>query len=217
MGRATQVVFGDRVFQSKKDALHGIQDGLHGRSDDMQMMLHVLDSHPEARQKIGAGVKRIFVGVPPDPYKRLGKCFWVERTDGTLTDFSFLKCLSAPSARTYVLRACRQLVVPQILAFRNALPAVFRCPLRGVEVMREEAHIDHVVLFAYLVELFFGGRNRLEEAQVTHGADGASTVTLQDVHIANSWVMYHKEHAQLRGTSKLGNLTRPRSKGGILT
>ena len=49
--------------------------------------------HPEAGDKIGPGVDSF--SVERAPGRSFGtRCFWVTRSDGTRTEFSYLTCLS---------------------------------------------------------------------------------------------------------------------------
>ncbi|HPJ83929.1 MAG TPA: DCL family protein [Methanothrix sp.] len=49
----------------------------------------------EGEQKIGCGIKRIYIGS--DGYAK--RCFYLERNDGSITDFSYLKCFSGHTKR----------------------------------------------------------------------------------------------------------------------
>eukprot|EP00798_Chlamydomonas_sp_ICE-L_P023552 gene23552-9076_t len=57
-------------------------------------MQDLLERHPRAAHKKGPGVACIYVDLPP-PAGRFKsgpkKCFWVERVDGSTTDFSYVK------------------------------------------------------------------------------------------------------------------------------
>jgi hypothetical protein len=67
-------------------------DGQPLDPSDMAFMRHVLDRHPRAAQKIGAGVHAIVCGA----YVGGSRCFFVIRTDGTIEDFSVRRCLGLP-------------------------------------------------------------------------------------------------------------------------
>src|SRR5438132_1107626 len=68
-------------------------------------LFDVLLRHPKANEKVGIGVRRFF---------RSGSGFWLERTDGTKTDFSFLKCLGSRTHRAEVLSAMRAAIEGQV-------------------------------------------------------------------------------------------------------
>jgi len=58
-----------------------------------------LEYHPKAALKKGCGVSKIKIGSVPEHEDTL--CFFIERTDGTEEDFSYLKSISniAPSKK----------------------------------------------------------------------------------------------------------------------
>ncbi|XP_019445104.1 PREDICTED: DNA-directed RNA polymerase IV subunit 1-like isoform X1 [Lupinus angustifolius] len=58
---------------------------------DLSTMLRVLHFHPHKDEKFGAGPQGIKVGHHPI-YKDT-RCFFIERTDGTVEDFSYRKCI----------------------------------------------------------------------------------------------------------------------------
>ena len=60
---------------------------------DFDDLYSLLEKHPRAGEKIGAGVKRIFA----DWIRDGARCFWVERIDGTKEDFSIRKCIDTAS------------------------------------------------------------------------------------------------------------------------
>ena len=57
--------------------------------DDAADLADLLLRHPEAVDKIGAGIDQFEVRSPP---QFGGLCFWIFRTDGSATDFSFPTC-----------------------------------------------------------------------------------------------------------------------------
>ena len=105
-------------------------------------MLALLEGHPERDQKIGVGVQRFF--VDRDGFG--GRCFWLERTDGSSTDFSFKSCITAPVHVNEVRMALRQLVTAQVMAFRDsafAFTTTVPCAITGQLITTAEAHVDH--------------------------------------------------------------------------
>ncbi|KAE9613175.1 putative DNA-directed RNA polymerase [Lupinus albus] len=58
---------------------------------DLSTMLRVLHFHPHKDEKFGAGPQGIKVGHHPI-YKDT-RCFFIERTDGSVEDFSYRKCI----------------------------------------------------------------------------------------------------------------------------
>lgn len=75
-----------------RDILHNkYQPGETLRMHDQEVVEKVLAHHPRAAEKIGPGVQSIRVDwnkCYPDK-----KCFHVVRVDGSVVEFSYLKCL----------------------------------------------------------------------------------------------------------------------------
>jgi hypothetical protein len=174
-------------------------------------LLALLGRHPEAAQKIGVGVQRLY--VQSDGRTRTGVCFWLERTDGTITEWSFLACIKPPTHKVEVTSALRTLVEPQIRAFRaRAFGGSFSvpCALTGTAVAMGESHVDHTppVTFDALVQAFLDSRGlTMGEVAVVPTADASAVNTLVDVELAHAWVEYHELKASLRVTSKGANLS----------
>ncbi|MED6198738.1 hypothetical protein PIB30_069412 [Stylosanthes scabra] len=58
---------------------------------DLFTMLKVLHFHPHKDEKYGSGPQHIKVGWHPE--HKAARCFFIERTDGTVEDFSYRKCI----------------------------------------------------------------------------------------------------------------------------
>ncbi len=87
-----------REFPTKKEAilfframLKRYRNGDTIDEQDSTYLLNLLERHEDAEGKIGCGMKRFFRKLSVDGTP----CFWLERTDGTLTDFSYIDCVSA--------------------------------------------------------------------------------------------------------------------------
>jgi hypothetical protein len=213
------IQIGEKLFATKEEAKKAIQEILYRYKprqelspEDAEFIADVVSLHPEADKKIGPGIKAVFV-CNVEGYASRG--FFLRRSDDSIEQFSFNKCLHPPSQKDLVVKALRQLVVDQILAFKkNAFSEtrVIRCPLTGKDVTQEDCHVDHVIPFRDLVEMFAYGQGvRLDEA-TTQPGDGAE-VRLTDKVLADQWVEYHRKHAQLRVVSRQGNLQRKRGVG----
>jgi Protein of unknown function (DUF3223) len=100
MGKRQPVIIGATEFLSKKEAsayctklLASYNNGQTVNEQDAEFLSGLLKRHPEAGQKIGAGVKRFFKDSGPEPNYGTD-CFWVEQIDGTKVDFSFKTCVA---------------------------------------------------------------------------------------------------------------------------
>lgn len=213
--RQTYDIAGE-VFTSKGAILQRSRGILHRQpllpagvpEEDEPFLRALLMRHPEAQTKVGCGIKRIFVNH--DAFG--GRCFWVERLDGTKTDWSIKSCLHPPTHRNEVIGALRWLAHPQILSFRNRAfggRARMPCAITGKLVTVEESHIDHRPphTFVELVRLFMEERGLTwEDIKVVSTTDGRTFDTLADVMLAFAWVSFHQKHAVLQVTDAVANL-----------
>jgi Protein of unknown function (DUF3223) len=218
------LLVGSRVFPFKRDAedacrkiLYRSQSG--GRvvvPADVQFLLDLLELHPEREIKIGVGIAHFEVRSNP----RFGKqrSFYLIRTDGTETDFSFVKCLRPPTHRQLVMAAMRREVEGQIIEFAKheyRVSSHVLCPITRRYVERDAAHVDHSSpTFLELAEDFAGRSGGWYELSVAH-ADGSIGVQLGSSHQAGAWRKYHRERANLRIVSIEANLSLLRRSGEL--
>jgi hypothetical protein len=99
MGKRQEVIVGKAVFESKakvtercREMLKRYRNGQTINEQDSEFLSGLLERHPEAREKIGVGVKRFF--KDPGPTRFTTDCFWLERKDGSKIDFSFKTCVA---------------------------------------------------------------------------------------------------------------------------
>ena len=123
--------------------------------EDLDLVHSVLKLHPEYAAKVGSGIKQIVVADPPSCYPNTvnSKGFWIERTDGSKEDISYLKCLRPKDPETVKAyhkqdlgKGFRGAVSGSISALKNQLmgtAADLVCPLCGNTVARCEVHADH--------------------------------------------------------------------------
>ncbi len=200
----------DKLFPTKTAATHAIRAVLYRyppgqtlNEKDAHFMLGVLALHKEAAQKVGVGVASFSVEV--NPHGTRG--FWLTRTDGTRTDFSFIACLTPPSHGQEVKHAFREEVRDQIAEFRAAQSAGGLCPVTG-DLLTEDAHVDHVMPFIQLTSDFLACYNLEDnDIRVTKTTDGQTRTLFTNRFLANLWKSFHLEHAQLRLVSKRANLS----------
>ena len=98
------IVLNGIEFKFPKDAIYHFKNMLeryrNGQTiagDDRDMLLALLERHPQAYKKIGCGVKRLYKDRTDMPTS----CFWIERTDGSRTDFSYRTAISAKGKSLY--------------------------------------------------------------------------------------------------------------------
>lgn len=109
----TKAELKDRV----KSILWTYLEGQDLAQDDFEFVLDLLSNHPRSDIKIGAGVLRIF--VKQNPVYTHTRSFYLERVDGSQTDFSYIECISPASRRKKFFMACRVLIEPFMMDFKQ--------------------------------------------------------------------------------------------------
>lgn len=185
-------------------------------SDDEAFLACLLDRHPERDQKVGSGVARFFVA----PSEHGTRCFWIERTDGSRTEFSYKWCIGSPKYATEVRAALRELVTDQVVAARDAAftgGALTRCAITGEAIGSEDAHVDHRPpdTFLALVERFLAEQALTYDAVAIEPTRDAVTMReLTDRGLAQAWCEFHRTHAVLQVVSKRANLSQGTGRSG---
>jgi|HubBroStandDraft_6_1064221.scaffolds.fasta_scaffold784336_2 hypothetical protein len=101
MARAIGLTIGIHQFLSKTAArtycnarLKSYRDGDTVSPEDHRFLMALSQRHAHASEKIGSGVKRFYRDEAPKPSYG-NRCFWIERTDGSVIDFSIGECLKS--------------------------------------------------------------------------------------------------------------------------
>jgi hypothetical protein len=208
-----QVRIGDVVFGSKSKAEEAIRKILYAypvgatvKFEDAQFLADLLDLHPERDAKVGVGA-RSFQIEQNGPTRG----FWLTRTDGSRTDFSFKSCLTPPTAESDARAGFRSEVRDQIAEFRALQFAggrEVRCPITGESVNSGTSHVDHVPPFEDLVRLFLSRAGlSLSAVGVEPTRDGETETRLADRGLGEAWAAFHRQHAGLRIVSVQANLS----------
>lgn len=168
---------------------------------DSFILAELLTRHPRAQEKIGCGID--YFSIDRGGYGT--RCFYIHRTDGTKTDFSFLRCFQF--SRKDFPAAARRAIEGQIFEFRLTLPEVFDCPVNGTPLTRNTAHIDHAppYTFRQIVNTFIA-LNNIPVESVSYDRSGIG-VSFQGSSLKTLFSLYHKKHAVLRGISREANLS----------
>ncbi|MCG8316265.1 MAG: DCL family protein [Pseudomonadales bacterium] len=97
MGKAQPITIHSIQFSKKGDALAYLKEMLNKykveqrvSEADSEFLISALQKHPDAKEKIGAGVDHFFVRQADYGTK----CFWVHRIDGTQERFSYKSCVT---------------------------------------------------------------------------------------------------------------------------
>ena len=87
---------GSHTFDTRAAAVAFIQEVLYRHSllepiqgEDHEFLLELLNKHPRAAEKVGAGIRHFTV----EKAKGGTQCFYITRVDGSRSDFSFMNCL----------------------------------------------------------------------------------------------------------------------------
>ncbi|KAG0566264.1 hypothetical protein KC19_7G050700 [Ceratodon purpureus] len=91
----------DDIVKSMRQILRNQNNETGGRLpvEDDEAVQAVLTYHPKYSEKVGCGIAYIKVDNSPD-YPDV-RCFWLVRTDGSETDFSYRKCLREKVLREF--------------------------------------------------------------------------------------------------------------------
>ena len=208
-----EFLIGDRSFRRKADAedfIRIVRDRIRDTTivteEDDDFLRDLLALHPDAEAKVGAGVKTFTVR------QNYGNTegFWILRTDGSNTDFSFKKCLFGASQEAKVRSAMRHAVIGQIQEARDdafGLAVSILCPITNVEINRASCHIDHYEPSFLQLANEFAAESGGYDAILTEAADRNIGRRFVDADLQNRWCDYHRGRARLRAVSKAANLS----------
>lgn len=202
------VVLGPLTFGSRKELREYLSQALvtTGRgnrvSEDLDAVLRdLIQVHPDAERKVGAGIDGFTVRFMPPK----SNAFFIERVDGSREDFSFHKCLAhldGTGFREREIKAkLRDVVKDETEAFRASLPEITECVLTGTSLRRNTAHIDHAYpnTFSRIISVFLK-RERLTWSTFPIGASGDPVIgrIVTDPGVAWRWRSTHRTMAHLR-------------------
>lgn len=209
-------VINDTPFQTKKSLLERLRAILYdlppGNDLTAEQTAFVTDlveqCHPEAENKLGVGVKRMWRNVTDHG----SVSFFLERLDGTTTDFSFMKCLNPPTPYQIFAKAARTAISQDIFTFRDKAFAAgpLQCPYTGQSLAPHNCHIDHEPpkTFASLLELFLSEESiDWATIRIRPGKDNSVVKEFEDAGFAAKWRQWHLKNARLRVLSRFGNLS----------
>lgn len=213
-------LIGLKEFRTKKEAeafvqsiLYRYKPGQELSDEDLVFIMDLLQRHPSAEKKIGVGIRNVRV------VKEViwGTChFEILRTDGSTTDFSFMKCLYPATRLQLFKQACRHAVAKEMVDFRhrafdlaNAEGQII-CPILHTPITIHEAHVDHGPPWTFdrLVQEFIACEALdIESVELTGFGDGELRRGFADPSLAERWCQFHTTNAQLRVVSAKANLS----------
>lgn len=207
-----ELLIGERTYRTKesaKAAIYEVRNRVKARGrptpEDDEFLRDLVTLHPDAEAKVGCGIDHFEVR---QNFNYDG--FWILRTDGSETDFSFMKCLYGASQEAKVRSAMRYAVVDQKLAARDLAFAgaeILTCPVTGEPIRVSDCHIDHdSPTFVQIADAFAeqaGGYASIETISV----DGNIGRRFVDSALSSRWEAFHQERANLRAVSVRANLS----------
>jgi len=194
-------VFGFQTFSSK-DAAKKHAANIRDRNSygdpitdpaEVEFLKDLIARHVNADQKIGVGIKHFYVDTAPLGF---GNCFWIERVDGTRTDFGVPSCLEDIGRvnRRSLRFAVREYV--QQFSRDNLSGDTFVSAYSGKTFPRDQVHVDHVVPFETIVTQFFADRKfDLDASLLTKSVDNNEEPAWKDPDLIAAFVEYHNSHA----------------------
>lgn len=217
---ARRFVLGGELFPTKTSVLERCKKirgpykpGVPRRIVDPQevaFLQDLLKLHPRSEKKRGVGIRGFRVAAD----SQMGVCFWVDRIDGTSTDFSFNECLSGGNRWADFRAAARKAVLDQVLDFKmkNLVYGETRCAASGALLEPGSTHVDHeaprtfeVLLDEFLTETGLDWNS----VRVSSGVDGSTVKEFLDSRLRESWSQFHRERAVLRLVTRTENLGGP--------
>jgi hypothetical protein len=189
---------GQRLRLSEED--HGDAIALIHRFDELIR---------EEPSKIGAGVDHIFVQInASENWRSAG--FWVQRVDGSATDFSYLRAVvgrgltrfesAVVAAREVVFRDVQAAKIEYFAKHQDDQGRV-KCELTGELITWKRANADHPwPTFAQLVQAFLAAHGWFPDipADLVASGDGVICTEFTDPAVAASFREYHRRAATLR-------------------
>ena len=181
--------------------------------DNFDFLLDVLEGHPQYDIKRGPGIVSIYVKT--NPTYTNNRCFWLIRTDGTETDFSFKECLTPTPHDKKFFRALRAAIEPFTWEFKknffDSLTSPAYCPYTRERLEFVGSHVDHKVplTFERLVDDFVQA-NGIDIDQISVAGDVEDNTyqnTLVDQELKERWISYHNQRAVLQVVSRRANLS----------
>ena len=216
------IVINERTFRTQaetidffKEMLNRYRNGQDVTGDDYDMLLALLERHPEADKKIGCGVKRLY----KDRTEMPTSCFWIERIDGSTTDFSYLSAIKSKgkSLLQEFLEACRNAVHDDLRRTKKSFfdkygneDGKVSCDITGDYIALYESHLDHMkpLTFQVLV-ITFVNANEIEicPEMLSMSQDAQFRTSFVDPELRDRFRRYHHKTAKLRIITAERNLS----------
>lgn len=205
-------------LQEIRSYIHKIRDSYKNYSylntDDFDFMRSLLDRHEHASKKIGCGVKAIY--IKNNKMFKQTREFWLVRTDGSETDFSYKVCLrnKTESMLTKFKTACRVAIENEIMEFKRSFfknrKLIHRCPFTKEVITLTNSHVDHAYPWTFnkiVMEFIKIYRIDINNIEIRGILEDAVTQNSLSDKLKNDFISFHNRLATLRVVSKKANLS----------
>ena len=200
MNRRVKYRFGFQEFSSQKGVSKhaaSIRNSYNSGTtvddpNDVAFLTDLISGHVKSHVKVGIGIARFYVDIAPG---RPGTCFWLERLDGSKTDFSVPQCLIGVGGVNR--RSLRLAIKPQLDVYREATlahgAATFISKYSGTVFPANEAVVDHEVPFNDILKLFFEPRGiDIDSELLSQSVDQRSDPSWLNPAIIDEFLDFHR-------------------------
>jgi hypothetical protein len=207
---------GEYNFKNQKEIIefvrkilykYNIEDTIN--EEDFDFIYSLIQNHRWKEDKIGCGIEKFKIILT----EYNNRAFKIIRSDGTETDFSFMKCISKPKDWRYhdFISACRTCISSQIQDFKEReLTKENKCPYRNIMLDKTNSHVDHIPpsTFKNIVKRFINEKEiDVNNIEIGGYEDNATSKFFVDDELSKSFFEFHKNNAKLRLVSARANLS----------
>ena len=159
--------------------------------DDIAFLLDLVAGHIHSGDKAGVGIARFYPDYAPEHFS---VCFWLERTDGSKTDFGVPACIRKIAHLNK--QSLRERIALQLTAFKAERLATcagsFVSDYSGKAFPKAEAVADHVEPFDSIIDRFFRERGiDITTEMLTKSLDATSSPVWRSPGLIKEFSAYH--------------------------
>jgi hypothetical protein len=163
-----------------------------GDPDDIAFLLDLVAGHIHSGDKSGVGVVRFYSDYAPEHGTT---CFWLERADGSKTDFGVPSCIKKIGHLNK--QSLREAIAPQLADFKArklaACAGSFISEYSGKAFPVAEAVADHVTTFDSIVDRFFQERGvDIGTEMLTRSVDATSSPVWRNPDLIEEFLAFHR-------------------------
>lgn len=170
---------------------------------NVEPWLYLLQRHPKYETKTKE-LKHWFV----DKTKYGNKGLFILKHNGDIEGFSYLQCITPITTKQEFVSAMRSEIYEQIKVVKDCVAELFECEICTTRCEKTLCHIDHVIAFKTLSEIWCDSQHININEGVPLFKNEQNIVLFQDRSLAQDWQNFHKKKAILRPLCKTCNLKR---------